>query len=157
MNLSAVDRVQTSLPSASEGKSLEHSAREGRPKSGKDRIVVITGSRDWTDYARIHSALRSAGECTVVHGGCRGADLLADRAARSLGYCVIGKGADWNAHGRAAGPIRNREMLDMNPDMVIYFHDDLAASKGTRDCVAQARRRGLGIYTTSPSGELIPG
>lgn len=53
--------------------------------------------------------------------------------------------ADWKLHGHAAGPIRNRQMLDEKPDLVIAFHEDWANAKGTRDCVAEAGRRGIKV------------
>ena len=43
--------------------------------------------------------------------------------------------ADWKKYGKSAGPIRNREMLKMDPDIVLIFHDDPKNSKGTKDCV----------------------
>jgi hypothetical protein len=47
---------------------------------------------------------------------------------------VIAMPADWANHGKAAGPIRNRKMLDLKPDLVLAFHADLTNSKGTKDC-----------------------
>ena len=86
---------------------------------------------------------------TVLHGMARGADSLAARAAYELGISVIGFRARWEKFGKAAGPIRNREMLDEKPDLVIAFHDDLESSKGTKDCVEEARRRGIPVEVIS--------
>jgi len=33
----------------------------------------------------------------------------------------------------------------MNPDLLIWFHDDLGRSKGTADMIKQAESRGLQI------------
>ena len=38
--------------------------------------------------------------------------------------------------------VRNKKMLDMNPDLVIAFHDDIENSKGTKDCIKEAEKRG---------------
>jgi hypothetical protein len=57
--------------------------------------------------------------------------------------------ADWNRFGPAAGPIRNRLMLDENPDLVIAFHSDLSNSRGTADTVTEARSRKI-------TAEVIP-
>ena len=51
--------------------------------------------------------------------------------------------ADWKANPRAAGPIRNRQMLAAKPDMVVAFHKDLATSRGTKDMVTIARKAGI--------------
>lgn len=53
--------------------------------------------------------------------------------------------ANWTKHGKAAGPIRNREMLDENPDLVLAFHTDIENSKGTADTLCEAEDRGI-IY-----------
>lgn len=42
-----------------------------------------------------------------------------------------------------AGPLRNRQMLDEVPDLVLAFHAEMQSSKGTKDCVLEANRRGI--------------
>lgn len=83
----------------------------------------------------------------IVHGGARGADRMAGHVAKGLGYPVHVHEADWNAHGKAAGILRNQEMLDRHPDieLVLAFHDDLAHSKGTGDMVRRARAAGIPV------------
>jgi hypothetical protein len=53
--------------------------------------------------------------------------------------------ADWSKLGLAAGPARNHQMLDQQPDEVWAFHDDMGRSKGTRECVNEAARRGIPV------------
>ena len=48
----------------------------------------------------------------LLHGGARGADRAIGRAAQQLGWRVQSLAADWRRHGRAAGPIRNRLLLE---------------------------------------------
>jgi hypothetical protein len=36
-------------------------------------------------------------------------------------------------------------MLDLKPDLVIAFHEDLNVSKGTMDCILEANRRGIKV------------
>lgn len=86
----------------------------------------------------------------VVHGAARGADSLSGEVAEELGCTVEVYPADWLKYGKAAGPIRNKQMLDTGPDVVLAFHDDLENSKGTRHCVTEAEKRGLEVrkYTT---------
>jgi hypothetical protein len=113
--------------------------------------VLITGNRDWTDDFPIDAiiggllAMVGPGELIVMHGKARGADSIADEWKWS-GVEVEPYPADWDLHGRSAGPIRNRQMLDRRPDLVVAFHDDLDASKGTRDCVEEAGRRGIPVW-----------
>lgn len=90
--------------------------------------VLVCGSRHWRDSEAIHHTLDlhlrlHYGRIEIIHGNARGADLIADSVARGLGLVVHPYPADWNAHGRAAGPIRNRQMLDQHPDVVLAFKD----------------------------------
>jgi hypothetical protein len=59
--------------------------------------------------------------------------------------------ADWDKYGKAAGPIRNKQMLDEGkPQAVIAFSYDLARSRGTANMVAQARDAGLPVWLPLP-------
>jgi hypothetical protein len=110
-------------------------------------VVLCCGDRDWTDSAAIAAEFARRPEITtVVHGACRGADLLCADAAVAARCVVISEPADWTRYGRAAGPIRNQRMLDLYPiDLVLAFHANLAASRGTADMVNRARRRGVPV------------
>jgi hypothetical protein len=58
----------------------------------------------------------------VIHGAARGADALAGDWARRNGVKEEIYPADWNSFGRAAGPMRNLEMLKAGkPDLVVAF------------------------------------
>jgi hypothetical protein len=111
-------------------------------------IVAITGDRNWVDADAIVEALGtlSPRQDRVVLGDARGADRLAAYACVALGLEHSVHQAKWAVYGGAAGPHRNAQMLaDGPPDQVWYFHDDLARSKGTRNCVEQARRLGIAV------------
>ena len=66
--------------------------------------------------------------------------------------------ADWGRHGRAAGPIRNQEMLDVGGhDLVVAVNRDWAKSKGTNDMVKRCERAGIPVVKiTSPLAEPDP-
>ena len=110
--------------------------------------VLICGSRDWTNKARIGRYLDTlmddecytADSITVIHGGCKGADHHAGMEAKGRGITVVEYPANWLKHGLRAGPVRNQQMIDDGkPDRVIAFHADLNSSKGTKDMVARAK------------------
>lgn len=112
--------------------------------------VLVCGDRHWTwahvAPIRAHlAALVSDEQIVIIHGGAPGVDSIAHRIARQLGYSVQVYPADWHTYGNAAGPIRNRLMLDQQPDLVLAFHPNLAESKGTADTVREARRRGIPV------------
>jgi hypothetical protein len=109
--------------------------------------VLVTGDREWTDRDMIRRALSQYPAGTVlIHGAARGADSLADSVGKELGFVIDAKPADWKRLGRAAGPIRNQEMVNQAPDVVHAFHDYIGASRGTRDCLERADRLGIPIY-----------
>lgn len=109
--------------------------------------VLVCGSRDFADRFHMREALAALPRdlaITIIHGGARGADALADKAARELGFAVEEYQADWHKHGRAAGPLRNQRMLDEGkPDRVIAF--PLPGSIGTWDMVRRARKAGIAV------------
>ena len=85
----------------------------------------------------------------IIHGNAKGADKLAGELAYGLGFRVISVNAEWSRYGRGAGPIRNKKMLSMKPDLVLAFHEDISKSKGTKDMVTIARKAGIEIKVFS--------
>ena len=107
--------------------------------------IIICGGRTYADRARVAAVLDqyAAAKPTIVHGGAPGADTLADREARARGLRVEIFPAQWDVHGRAAGPIRNQEMVRAGGDLVIAF----AGGRGTADCLRRAKRAGIPTRT----------
>ena len=108
--------------------------------------ILVCGDRNWTDTTAILRELFGRRKETeaVIHGAARGADSLTGLVARSLKLPVLEFPALWDKHGLAAGPIRNQRMLDEGrPDLVLAFHANIAASKGTADMLARARKAGI--------------
>jgi hypothetical protein len=119
-------------------------------------VILVTGDRNWT---KAHSdvvleVLQDFQDENpiVVHGAAKGVDLLAARIAEGLGYEVHPHPAQWDKYHKAAGPIRNREMLEENPNLVFAFHDDIVASKGTRNMVNQAVEAGIHTILVTSDG-----
>lgn len=82
-------------------------------------LVLVTGSRTWTDGRAIYAALGEIrdhlggqAEMAVMHGDCpQGADAIADLWCIINGVQALRRPANWKLHGKAAGPIRNGEMV----------------------------------------------
>ena len=108
-------------------------------------IILICGDRNWNDKELIRSMIRDKMPDLVIVGDARGADIQAYECCKEDGFTVISVDAKWWKYGMAAGPIRNREMLDLKPNLVLAFHDDLAHSKGTLDTVTEAKRLGIKV------------
>ncbi|WP_245576775.1 SLOG family protein [Kaistia adipata] len=78
----------------------------------------------------------------VISGMATGADTLAAEWAERFGFPLRKFPADWKAHGRAAGPIRNQRMIDEGrPDLVIAF----PGGRGTADMVRRAKAAGIEV------------
>jgi hypothetical protein len=109
--------------------------------------VLVCGSRKYQKWDVVRDTLdrllAGESEIHVIQGGAKGADFMGRRWAviRKQSYTEIK--AEWKTHGLAAGPIRNRKMLDLKPDLVVAFHDDPGLGVGTKDCVDEAHRRGI--------------
>lgn len=110
-------------------------------------LILACGSRHYSDAKRIARVLAEYkdAEPTVIHGAAKGTDTQAGEAALDLGYPVEEYPADWQRHGKAAGPIRNRQMLDRRPNLVIAFGN----GRGTTDTVEEARTRGIAVREES--------
>ena len=109
-------------------------------------VVLVCGDRFWQDAHTIRRVLEGLGPVSVVHGGAPGADRLVGVVAAGLGLSVQAYPAQWHQYGRAAGPLRNQEMLtDAKPDLVLAFHRNLARSRGTADMVRRARAAGVPV------------
>lgn len=82
----------------------------------------------------------------VMHGGCKGIDTLVEEFAQSLKIKTKVFKAQWDLYGSRAGPIRNAAMVNARPDVVYAFHPDIELSKGTRNVMEQAYRKGIPVY-----------
>lgn len=108
--------------------------------------VVITGDRNGYPEEEISCFLDTLPNGSlVIVGDARGVDSqVADLCKLKRIECIKEK-ARWDLYGRAAGPIRNSKMLDYQPDFVVAFHKNLKSSKGTKNCISQAEKRGLEV------------
>lgn len=84
----------------------------------------------------------------IIEGEARGADTLARKYAERHKIHVLPFPAQWDLHGKAAGPIRNTEMLRVGkPDLVIAFM--AKDSRGTKNMVSQAEKAGIPVYVVN--------
>lgn len=110
--------------------------------------VLVTGSREWTDEHRVWNELDALveiyGAFVVVQGECpTGADRFARSWAWTRAYKCESWPADWDKHGKAAGPIRNQLMVNSKPDFALAF--PLPGSRGTMDCMRRLRAAGVQV------------
>jgi len=106
--------------------------------------VLLCGDPFWSNARSVKERLaRLPTGTTIVCGTSRGADRLARKIATTLGLTIE------TFPSGPPGPVRNRQMLDTRPDLVIAFHANIEKAKSTKDCVDEARRRGLEIDVIS--------
>lgn len=108
--------------------------------------VLVCGGRDYADWRALGDVLsaihRERPIAAIIHGGRRGADMLAHRWAWAHAVERLVFHAEWERHGRSAGPIRNRRMLEEGrPDLVVAF----SGGRGTADMVRRARAAGVPV------------
>lgn len=116
------------------------------------RRVLITGSRDWDDWATLCNAINNeyilGNHATemfrVVHGACpSGADRMADEWCSLMEMEPERYPADWEHFGKWAGPIRNREMIRLGADVCLAFIKN--GSRGATGTVKMAIQVGIPV------------
>jgi hypothetical protein len=109
--------------------------------------VLVTGSRDWANSATVFDALaeHNHGHVTLVSGACpRGADRMAETAARAFGWEIERHPANWaGGYGKAAGFRRNAEMVKLGADVCLAFIRN--GSRGATHCAYLAEKAGIPV------------
>lgn len=109
--------------------------------------VLVCGGRNYRDYVSLRDMVDRFSPTWIINGGARGADTLASQYADEKGIpCAVVR-APWSTHGPSAGPVRNRWMLDLEPDWVIAF----PGGRGTADMIRAAREKKIPVTDLSPS------
>lgn len=108
--------------------------------------VIVCGGRDYADSRTVYWALDQVrskhGIPVIIHGGARGADALAASWAEEVGATVEVYEADWERHGKGAGPVRNQQMVDAGADGCIAF----PGGRGTADMVSRCKKAGIPVW-----------
>ena len=91
-----------------------------------------------------HLEIKNLESIEIVEGGATGIDFLAKSYAISKNIKRKEFPADWDKHGRAAGPIRNKQMAEYS-DILIAFRYVDNPSRGTENMIRQAKENNLKI------------
>lgn len=108
--------------------------------------VLVCGGRDYRDRGQFFDFMDALnaerGVKVIIHGCSSGADHEAEVWAGTRRVGLHRFPAQWDKHGKAAGPIRNQAMLDKGrPDLVVAF----PGGRGTADMVRRAREAGVKV------------
>jgi hypothetical protein len=105
----------------------------------------VCGGREYQNLSRVMHILTAIhnkrGITEIIHGAAKGADSLAGHWARTFGIKETAVPADWDKHGKRAGPLRNEEMLKLKPDGVVAF----PGGRGTEHMIRIATEAGLKV------------
>jgi hypothetical protein len=110
--------------------------------------VIIAGSRTITNYTLLCEIMSAVevmlGEpiTLVLTGGAAGVDQMGERWAWSHKVQTKLYPTPWAEHGKAAGPIRNRQMAS-EADALVLLWD--GKSPDSKNMLAEAQRAGLQI------------
>lgn len=123
--------------------------------------VIIAGGRDFNDMSALEWAIERSGFniSKVVSGACglkknqgrevyaKGADGLGEQWADANHVPFVRFYADWDTHGKAAGPIpiRNREMAEYAKAAIV-----LPGGKGSQNMSNTAAELGLKVFHVWP-------
>ena len=114
--------------------------------------LLVFGDRNWEDPKRVEFMILGywdqfgcyEDEFVVISGGAPGADTHAREACEKHNFDFIEYPAKWNIYGRAAGIIRNQQMIDEGkPTDGIGFHKDISNSKGSKDMLQRLTKHGI--------------
>lgn len=125
--------------------------------------VIIAGTRykdkvnkiPFNDYKLVIEAIQRSGlEITeVVCGMAIGVDKLGEQWAIANNVSIKEMPANWNTHGKAAGPIRNREMAEY-ADAAIIIWDGV--SSGSRNMINEMIRKKKPYFVAMTESKDIP-
>ena len=106
--------------------------------------LAIAGSRNFNDYVSFRLAVdKILAEWNnpnieyIITGGAKGVDTLAERYAKERNIPLVSKLPNWQKYGKAAGPIRNSEIV-ADCTHLIAFPSHLGS--GTQDTINKFKK-----------------
>jgi hypothetical protein len=120
--------------------------------------LLIAGSRDYPSggnfKAKMAELIAIYGmPSEVVSGHChKGVDAMGEDWAAENKVPVKRFAADWNKHGKAAGPIRNREMAPYC-DRAFIFWD--GKSRGSKNMIEELQRHNKPYTVVYPPMKIV--
>jgi hypothetical protein len=115
--------------------------------------VIIAGSRHMIYMPTlIEDAIRKSGFNITeeVCGMAAGADSYGAKWAYQNNIPIKKFPADWETHGKAAGPIRNQEMADYADALIVFIWN---GSRGSQDMLSRMEKLEKPCYVVW-NGEL---
>jgi len=112
--------------------------------------VGVVGGRTFNDYGKLKIMLDvlldGFGVTTIVSGGADGADSLGAKFADERGLKKIIHIPDWKEHGRAAGMIRNKDIINDSDIVVACWNKESRGTKNSIDLAKEQNKITILIY-----------
>lgn len=116
--------------------------------------IIVAGTRTFSDYELLRNKLddfisklkqkHPDKQVVIITGAAKGADQLGSFYARNHNIPLKEFPADWTTYGKAAGPIRNQQMLDFAlheiPVLIVFWDGE---SRGTKNMMNIAKRHNV--------------
>lgn len=111
--------------------------------------LLIAGSRTFDNHVLMGAVLCSTlaafetlgyRDMKMISGMAPGADTIAAEFAKATDVDLIEMPADWDKHGKAAGPIRNREMAKLATHALLFWD---GKSRGTKNMIDELEAAGV--------------
>jgi predicted Rossmann fold nucleotide-binding protein DprA/Smf involved in DNA uptake len=106
-------------------------------------IFAVVGSRSFRNYEFLATQLKKYPIEAIVSGGANGADALANRYARKHNIEIREILPDWGKHGKSAGPIRNKQIVQACSEIIVFWD---GKSPGTRSTINFAKLSGKPVH-----------
>ncbi len=114
--------------------------------------IIFSGGRNYENRKLIYHYLEIFSPEMVIVGDCPTGldDIINEYCNEVVPFCDVSPGvmhktyyADWNRHGKAAGPKRNRLMCEENKDADFLLA--FPGGRGTEDCIRHAKEFGIPV------------
>ena len=104
--------------------------------------LLVCGSRNYPNKEKVHAYLTimrgTHSDLLIITGMANGPDIWAYWFAQRYGIPCECYPAKWNEHGKRAGYVRNKEMIESKPNFVAAFWD--GKSNGTKHTIDLAQK-----------------
>lgn len=122
--------------------------------------LIIAGSRDINlgGIGELYEIIRGMDlrgvrtPTEVVSGHSGNVDMLGEAWAKNQGTPVKLFPADWNKHGKSAGPLRNRQMAEYGDALVAVWD---GTSKGTKNMIDEMTKLGKPVHVHLKEKNLL--
>lgn len=124
---------------------------QGVAGSGDIVRIAVVGSRKYPNMEEVaRFVFEQERDTVIISGGAQGVDTVAVAAARRLRMPYEVYPADWTRHGRKAGALRNRTIVEKS-DQVVAFWDGQSTGTPITIRLAMAAGKPCRVFKCSPS------